>query len=124
MPVRNGGDWTEGRYRSFVTSVIRSGFRRWPQKYKVLKNNCVGRRINPASGKMAMFYKCAECGGEFTSTNVQVDHYEPVVDPVKGFVDWDTFIERLFCEENNLQVLCKKCHSVKTKEEKTKRTKK
>jgi len=104
--------------------VIRSGFRRWPPKYKVLKNNCSGRKINVKSGKLALHYKCAECGGDFTSTDVQIDHIKPVVDPVKGFVNWDTFIERLFCEEKNLQVLCKKCHAVKTKEEKAKRTKK
>ena len=28
------------------------------------------------------------------------------------------FVERLFCELDNLQVLCEKCHDVKTKLEK------
>lgn len=119
--VRNGGDWTEGRYRSFVTSAIRGAFRRWPPKFKVLKNAQTTKKINKSSGKMAMHYKCAVCKKQFTSTNVQVDHILPVVDPETGFVDWDTFIDRMFCEEENLQVVCKPCHLKKSKEERKKR---
>jgi hypothetical protein len=46
-----------------------------------------------------------------------VDHVLPVVDPIEGFKDWDTFIKRLFCSKENLQVLCSACHTKKTKEE-------
>lgn len=115
--------WTDGRYRAFITSVIRSGFRRFPNKYKVLKNAIVGRKLNPSSGKMATFYTCAKCKGEFTSTNIEVDHKKPVVDPKEGFIDWDTFISRLYCPVANLQVLCKPCHKKKTATEKVKRVK-
>jgi len=31
--VRNNGEWTEGRYRSFITSTLRGGMRRWPPKW-------------------------------------------------------------------------------------------
>lgn len=53
--------------------------------------------------------------------NVFVDHIEPVVNPETGFVSWDEYIERLFVEEDGLQVLCKECHDKKTKEEKERR---
>lgn len=49
-----------------------------------------------------------------------VDHVEPVV-PVTGWDSWDSFMERLFCEEDNLQALCKSCHKVKTMAEAKKR---
>lgn len=74
------------------------------------------------------FYLCAECKEHVPTTllqvsprkrvkNIFVDHIKPVVDPAVGFVDWNTIIERMFCEIDNLQVLCKECHDIKSKEE-------
>jgi hypothetical protein len=53
-----------------------------------------------------------------------VDHISPVVDPKKGFVSWDVYITRMFCEIDGLQVMCKPCHKIKTAEEKLERKKK
>jgi hypothetical protein len=55
---------------------------------------------------------------------VQVDHINPVVDPAKGFINWDIYIDRIFCEVDKLQVLCRSCHKEKTAEEKLLRKKK
>lgn len=118
---RNGGQWTEARFRSFVVSALRAASRRWPVKYAVLKKACVGRKVNSSTGKIALHYKCAVCEELFPATAIAVDHIKPVVDPKKGFIDWDTFIERLFCEEKGLQCLCKSCHSVKTADERKER---
>lgn len=114
----NGGTWTEGRYRSFITSTLRSGARRWPPKYETLNLAKTEKKVNTKTGRIAQHYTCNGCGGEFTAKDVQVDHIEPVVDPNKGFISWDVFIERLFCERNNLQVLCKTCHLAKSNLEK------
>jgi hypothetical protein len=116
--VRNNGRWTEARYRSFIVSALRSASRRWPPKYETLKEALIDRRINPKSGKLAAHYRCAACSGAFTAKGVQVDHINPVVDPATGFVSWDVYINRMYCEGINLQVLCSACHAVKTKEEK------
>ena len=121
---RNGGEWTDSRFRSFVTSALRAASRRWPPKFKALKEAFVGRKINKKTGKLAMHYKCAKCKKHFVAADVQVDHVLPVVDPKVGFVGWDSFIDRIFCEIENLQVLCKPCHKVKTEEEKAERKKK
>lgn len=118
---RNGGEWTEARFKSFVTSALRAASRRWPPKYKALKEAFVGRKVNAKTGKLAMHYKCAECKQLFVAADVQVDHIKPVVDPKKGFVSWDDFINRIFCEIENLQVLCKADHKVKTDQEKLER---
>jgi 5-methylcytosine-specific restriction endonuclease McrA len=122
--VRNGGEWTDARFRSFVTSALRAASRRWPPKYTALKAAFVGKKVNVKSGKMAMHYKCSSCKKHFVAADVQVDHIEPVVDPVKGFQTWDIFIDRIFCEIENLQVLCKPCHKIKTDQEKDDRKKK
>src|SRR5512139_4098738 len=96
--------WTEGRLRSFITSTIRAGFRRFPPKFEVLKAALTGKKVNEATGRVAAHYRCADCKKDFPQKNVQVDHIKPVVDPKVGFVSWDVFIERLFCEAKNLQV--------------------
>lgn len=121
---RNGGEWTDARFRSFVTSALRAASRRWPPKFKALKEAFVGRKTNKKTGKLAMHYKCAKCKKHFVAADVQVDHVLPVVDPKVGFIGWDSFIDRIFCEIENLQVLCKPCHKVKTEEEKSERKKK
>ncbi len=62
---------------------------------------------------------CGKLG--FKSKEINVDHIIPVVDPIKGFESIEIFIENLFCDENNLQILCVSCHSQKTALENTNR---
>lgn len=124
MAKRNGGKWTEARHRAFVISALRAAFRRWGPKFDVLRNAATERRINPLSGKLAMHYRCALCDVELPLKQVQVDHTVPVVDVKKGFVNWDTFIDRLYVEVKKLQVLCKPCHKAKSAGERTRRKKK
>jgi hypothetical protein len=109
--------WTDARMRSFIVSTIRGGFGRYPNKYSVLKNAFVSKKINKDSGRKSAHYRCAGCKLIFPSARVAVDHIAPVVDPVTGFVDWNTYIDRMFCAESGLQVLCETCHTEKTKEE-------
>jgi hypothetical protein len=51
---------------------------------------------------------------DFPAKEVEVDH---MVGMGKGLT-WDEFINRLFCEATNLQVLCKPCHKEKSAKEK------
>lgn len=110
----NSGKWTEGRFNSFVTSILRSGSRRWPPKYEVLNEAKTEKKINVKTGRLAQHFKCMGCLGEFTSTGVQVDH----ITPIGRDRSWDDFIAGLFCEAENLQVLCVACHKAKTLSEK------
>lgn len=109
----NKGQWTKARFESFVKSTLRKGTMRWPPKFTVLNSAKRGKLINPLSGRLAEHYECAECHFLFPAKNVVVDHILPVVD-VTGFAGWDEVVDRLFCEEHNLQVLCKPCHKLKT----------
>jgi 5-methylcytosine-specific restriction endonuclease McrA len=65
---------------------------------------------------LAKFYTCNKCKEDFPAKNVEVNHIIPVV-PVNGFDSWDGVISRLFCEEDGLEVVCKPCHKLITKEE-------
>lgn len=109
--------WTPGRKHGFIVNTLRWGSRKWPAKFKTLEEAKTEKKINQASGRLAQFYLCNRCKKEFTNKDVEVDHIIPVVDPKVGFVDWNTFIDRMFCERDNYQVLCKPCHKKKTKEE-------
>lgn len=114
---RNSGNWSEAQYVAFIKSALRGA--RWPPKYEVIKRAKVGYAL----------YRCAICGGIGPPTlppkegnknrikNIVADHIDPVVDPSVGFVDWNTFIARLFVEVDGFQAVCNSCHTVKTQEE-------
>lgn len=110
-------NWTEGRIRAFIVSVLRAGARRWPPKFETLAAAFIGKKLNEKTGRECKHYECNSCKGHFPSKEVQVDHIIPVVDPATGFTTWDDFINRLYCGRDNLQVLCLTCHKKKSKEE-------
>lgn len=111
-------EWTAARHHAFIVSVLRAGTRRWPPKYETLNAAKTEKKKNVKTGRLAQHYLCAMCEADYPATMVQVDHIQPVVDRSQGFIDWDTYIARLFCEKDNFQILCKPCHVIKTKEEK------
>lgn len=111
--LRNNGKWTEGRFRGFITSALRYASRKWPPKFEAIKQSYTSTRRGK-SGRLAKHFRCAGCGGEFVQKHIQVDHIEPI----GKSLSWDEYIEKLFCEAINLQVLCLKCHKIKTKKEK------
>jgi 5-methylcytosine-specific restriction endonuclease McrA len=77
---------------------------------EVPKFNKDGQRAK----KDAVQYRCNACGQWSPSTKVAVDHISPVIDVQAGFVDWNQFVDRLFCDASNLQVICDTCHDAKT----------
>lgn len=115
-------EWTPARKHSFIVSVLRQGTRRWPAKYLTLNAAKTEKRINPASKRLAQFYLCAGCAGEFPAKEISIDHIHPVVGP-DGFTTWDEYVNRMYCEADNMQALCRTCHGIKTKAEKGERNK-
>lgn len=113
-----GGSWTKARWMSFVKGALRAASSRYPPKYSCLKAAATEKKINWKTGRLAQHFKCNSCSKEFPAKEVQVDHINPIVNPLTGFTTWDDVINNMFCEEDNLQVLCKTCHDVKTLAEK------
>lgn len=115
VKTRCSGKWTEAKFKSFVRGNLRSASRKWAPIYEVMKEAWISRGV----------YECAECKEHVPPTifcddkrrrvkNIFVDHIKPIVDPATGFTTWDDYIEGLFCEKDNLQLLCKTCHDEKT----------
>jgi 5-methylcytosine-specific restriction endonuclease McrA len=125
---------------SQIRSAIRRTFSRSPLVQEVKKDartehEQLKKDGTPAKRK-AVRYKCAECGKLFMSKDIAIDHIEPVIPLDETFQTWDDFVERLFCDKNNLQVLCsyrlkdidkhggeKSCHHKKTQLERQQRKK-
>ena len=116
--TRNGGQWTDARFHSFVKSALRSASSRWPPKYESLKEAFIDKRTNKKTGRLSKHYRCASCREIFPTSEVQVDHIDPVI-PLTGFSTWDEVVDRIFCEREGFQVLCKACHNIKTQQERT-----
>ena len=115
--TRNGNQWTEARFRSFIRSQLRAATMRWGPIAECLKTARVGRGEYLCAGCKETVPATIKVNGRRTK-NVHVDHILPIVDPDVGFVSYDELIERMFVEKDNLQVLCSECHTEKTNLEK------
>jgi len=115
--TRNGGEWTEARFKSFIVSALRKVSNRWGPRNSCKKAARHHEKLPNATGRLVFHSKCADCGGLFPETTIAVDHINSVVDPAVGFVNFDIYIERMYCEQEGFQVLCTDCHSSKTKVE-------
>lgn len=109
---------TEAEFTTFVKNQLRAATRKWLPIVQTLKDARVDRG----------WYKCNVCKDVVPVSilkngkrvkGVQVDHISPIVDPQVGFTTWDEFINRLFSERDNLQLICSPCHDVKSKAEAT-----
>jgi 5-methylcytosine-specific restriction endonuclease McrA len=105
--------WTEAKYWGAIRSALRTGMRFYKPKTDLLLKN---RKPCKNKGRQKWEYTCESCKQKFKSTDVQVDHIVPA-GSLKSYEDLPEFVERLYCGEDNLQVLCKPCHRIKTNHE-------
>jgi 5-methylcytosine-specific restriction endonuclease McrA len=106
-----GGQWTKARYFSFIRGLLRGGFTRYPVKHQVKKQ--ASRKMK---GGRRFEYHCSLCKKWFPNSQVEVDHIIPA-GSLRSYEDLAGFVSRLYCEPENLQVVCKTCHQKKTNEE-------
>ena len=113
VPRTHAGEtWTKAQYWSFIRSSLRRAFSRYPVKFQV---KTAARRA--VKGKRHRWeYQCALCEDWFQDKEVEVDH-DPPCGSLKDYSDLAGFVERMFCEADSLQVVCKKCHKAKTKKD-------
>lgn len=112
--------------RRSIINRLRQGSRYWPAKKicldKAREDVEIGIYKN-GSPKFKIKYKCNKCSGLFNIQDINVNHKIPVIDPIEGFQDWNTYINRLYCKSDNLEVLCIPCHDALTLKQNKKRTK-
>lgn len=113
--TRNNGTLTESQFWSFIRSGLRQKSRWWKPITQCKLN---AKRAYKGPLKRQKFeYQCNSCKNWFAEKNINVDHVVPA-GSLNCAQDLPGFVERLFCETDNLQVLCTVCHDVKTKSEK------
>lgn len=94
----------------FIINLLRHGSVKWDTRKKALKR--ARKQVQESSGKKKFHWQCAKCLKWFRDqAQMEVDHIVEV-GPFEG--SWDHFIPRLYCELDNLQVLCVDCHKLKT----------
>ena len=113
----------DSKTQSAIVGNLKRVFSRSPQIRAYLKQYRIEepwfKKDGTKAKKPRVWFVCHKCGDKFNSNNVQVDHIEPVVPlniPSKH-LSYDVLINRLFCDNSNLQVLCKKHHKEKSEEE-------
>ena len=115
--TRNAGTMTESAFWSFIRSALRQKSRWWKP---ITECKMKARRAYKGPNKRQKFeYLCNSCNRWFPEKQINVDHIVGAGSLNCG-QDLPGFVDRLFCEQDNLQVLCTTCHDHKTKLEKQK----
>ncbi len=113
--TRNNGTMTESMFWSFIRSALRQKSRWWKP---ITQCKMDARRPYKGANKRQKFeYLCAHCSKWFPEKKINIDHIIPA-GSLNCPEDLPGFVDRLFCEVDNLQCLCESCHDLKTKTEK------
>lgn len=109
-----------GEMHAPIISAAKRVFSRSPTVKEFLyKHRIEGdwvKKNGTLSTRKHVFYLCNICKKQYPSTQVQVDHISPVI-PVNipsKYMSYDEIFDRLFCDEINLQILCKADHKEKS----------
>lgn len=100
----------------YIINVLRRGTITWKGRTDCLNRNrrkkIIGKFKN-GTDKFLWERDCDGCGEWhlLKDSDLEVDHIDEV-GPFKG--DFDIFIKRMYCPDDNLQALCFTCHSRKT----------
>jgi 5-methylcytosine-specific restriction endonuclease McrA len=117
VKTRNAGTMSESAFWSFIRSGLRQKSRFWKP---ITQCKLAARRAYKGPLKRQKFeYQCNVCNNWFPEKKINIDHIKPA-GSLRCAQDLPGFVERLFCEIDNLQCICEKCHNIKTQNEKIK----
>lgn len=104
--------------RGLIKGAIRRVFSRSDLRRKVVDASVV-QFTDPSRPRVKKWSVCPLCELFTPKYLMEVDHKNPIigVDTTLEDMSWDTVIDRVWCEENNLMAICKSCHKEKTKME-------
>jgi hypothetical protein len=113
--TRASGTWTEAAFFAFLRSGLRNMSRRWRPLVCDALNRVRRKSISKKNPRLKWQYQCEKCGGWFSRKNVEVNHKDPC-GSMNCMEDLPGYVSRLFCEVEDLEVLCKKkCHAEHTR---------
>ena len=105
---------TDAQFFSMIRSALRNLTVRWKPRQEA--KNKARRKNQSVNKRMRWEYQCNICKGWFADKDVEVDHIIPA-GSIRSFDDIGGFAERLFCDADKMQVVCKSCHAEKTKKD-------
>ncbi len=110
--------------RNLIKGAIRRVFSRSELRQSVLEAARIDH-FDPERPRVTKWCRCSECKQPVARYQAEVDHTDPIVPVNKSLemMTWDEIINRIFCNKNNLRLVCKLCHTVKTKAETKERAK-
>jgi hypothetical protein len=113
---RCSGTMTESQFLSWIRSALRSKSLRWKPRTDALE---LARRPYKGDNKRQKYeYQCAICKGWFKAADVVVDHYPVAAGSILSIDDVGQFCNNLYCEVDNLRVLCNDDHDAYTLQQK------
>lgn len=102
---------TKAEFFKYIRGTLRMGWKRYPLKIEYRNSmvvpNFEGSGVtNPRVKKVGM---CEICQNWFPQSALETDHIKPC-----GTIrDWETagtFLHNMFCDKDNLRLLCQICH--------------
>jgi len=103
----NSGTMSNAAFWSMIRSCLRQKSRWWKPIQECKQK--AKTRYNGPNKRMKWQYKCDICKQHYPDKEIEVDHILPA-GTLKSYSDLPGFVERLFCEIDNLRCLCKTCH--------------
>ncbi len=102
--------------RSLIKGALRRVFSRSELRRKALDACLVKDYSDPNRKRVTRWGRCSECKKLEPAYLLEIDHKEPLVplDQTLEDMDWNQVIDRLWCDERNLQALCGECHDSKS----------
>jgi len=105
--------------KAFVIATLRKASYRWPSRNEAIRRAKVKVEVGTFKNgkpKTKLMPFCEKCG--LITEDTAKDHVEPVVEPKKGFIGWDSYVERMFPDTAaGYQILCHPCHKEKSMQE-------
>lgn len=124
----------ESKRRSFVRAHLRNASTKWNPRnkakakakvdaalYACENDYCTNAMYEGISDKNLKALRKKYPHYNIIKGKPRLDHIQPVVSVDDGFVDFNTYIDRLLCDESGFACLCPDCHDKKTKEENERR---
>lgn len=99
-----------------LESKIKQALRKLSMQWPAVADTRRRARVAPS------VYECEHCGDVYGK--LEINHKNPVVDPLTGFIGFDNYIQRLFVPAEELEAICKKCHLTVTANQRTLRVRK
>lgn len=113
---------SNAKERNLLKGAIRRVFSRSELRRLVIDSSRIDY-TDASRPRVKKWSFCPECKKEIPTYLMEVDHVNPIIRPGESLeeLSWDTLVERVWCEFNNLKAICKDCHKIKTKAENAER---